>query len=142
MDKETQNIKEKIEEGRFEHGFASAISCTKEENLEYNKMLKEGQKLPYGVYPYTDFDGDMTGEYYTVRNADISENEKMEYLAYKKISILTTIRNCVIALLALVFVLLIVSLVILLKTSSIYNDIEEVKDGVSKFSYDIGRLFR
>ena len=136
------NIKDEIAEGRSKHGFVKVIPCSHKENEQYEKMVEAGEKLPDGVKPYTYYDGSATGEYFTVHKEEITDSEKMEYLAYKQLSMMATIRNLIIGLLVLGFILLIVSFSILSKTNVIFDYVESVKEAVSDFTYDLNSFFR
>lgn len=57
--------------------------------------MKEGKTLPKDVFSYTYQTGETsTTDFYTVYEADLSEAEIAEYLTYKKLSLLITIKNC------------------------------------------------
>lgn len=141
MDSEDKRIKDEIEEYKLECGFIKIIPCSNKENKEYEKIAEEGRAFPENVKPYTYYDGTRSGEYYKVHEENLSFDERLEYLAYKKLSLLQTIRNCVIALLIIGIVLVIVSFSILFKVDKILNYVESVEDAVNEFSYDLTRFF-
>ena len=138
MDEETKNIKEEILEGRIKHGFVKVNPCSSAENKEYRKLLKEEGELPENIRP----DEYVDGIFYKISDQELSDAEKMEHLAYKQLSMMATIRNLIIGLLVLGFILLIVSFSILSKTNVIFDYVESVKKAVSDFTYDLNSFFR
>lgn len=83
---------------RIGYGVAEKTYCTQEENNEYYKILKEGGTLPEGVYQtaYNDEGSVASTEFYTVKEIELTESERMEYLTYKQLDLLRTIKNCVV----------------------------------------------
>lgn len=58
--------------------------------------MKNGGVLPEGVYAYVYDDGETsTTEFYTIYETDLTESEISEYLTYKKLSLIKTIKNCI-----------------------------------------------
>ena len=94
MAKQIIDMKEQLQENRFAYGLLQKKPCSKQENKEYSKTLKEGGSLPEGVFAYVYDNGDQTQEFYTVYEPDLTEAEKAEYLTYKKLNYLKTIKNC------------------------------------------------
>ena len=81
---------------KFEFDLLQKIPCSKQENKEYQKLLKEGNNLPEGVFAYVYDSGETsTAEFYTVYESDLTESEITEYLTYKKISLIKAIKNCI-----------------------------------------------
>ncbi len=105
MPKEKIDLREKLQSYKFEFDLLQKIPCSKQENKEYRKLLKEGGVLPDGVFAYVYNDGDTsTGEFYTIYKADLTEEEIAEYLTYKKLSLLKTIKNCAVFFTALTII--------------------------------------
>lgn len=96
MAREKIDLRNKLRSYKFEFDLLQKIPCSKQENNEYQKLLKTGGSLPEGVFAYVYDDGEAsTTEFYTIYETDLSEQEIMEYLTYKKLSLLKTIKNCV-----------------------------------------------
>lgn len=58
--------------------------------------MKDGGVLPKGVFAYVYDSGETsTTEFYTVYETDLTESEVKEYLTYKKLSLIKTIKNCI-----------------------------------------------
>ena len=96
MAKEKINLRDELRAYKFEFDLLQRIPCSKQENKEYQKNLKGGGVLPEGVFPYVYENGDTSeAEFYTVYEADLTNSEIMEYLTYKKLSYIRTIKGCV-----------------------------------------------
>ncbi len=89
MAKEKINLRNKLRSHKFEFDLLQKIPCSKQENKEYQFLLENGRKLPEGVYPY-----DYGTEFYTIYEPDLTESEIREYLTYKQLSLIRTIKNC------------------------------------------------
>ncbi len=107
------NLRDKLRAHKFEFNLLQKIPCSEQENKEYKKLLKEGGTLPKGVYAYEYEDETSTGEFYTVYEAELTEAEIKEYLTYKQLSYIRTIKNCVLFLTVLVIIKIIVYLFLL-----------------------------
>lgn len=95
MAKERINLRDELRYHKFEFGLLQKIPCSKQENKEYEKLLKNGGTLPAGVYPY-EYEGTAsTSDFYTVYETDLTDAEIQEYLTYKQLSLIRTIKNCV-----------------------------------------------
>ena len=94
MKKGKFNLKEAVKAYKFDLDLLQKIPCSDKENKEYRKVLQEGGKLPSGVYPYTNEKGKASAkEFYAVYEPDLTEAEIEEYLKYKQLSILNTIKE-------------------------------------------------
>lgn len=87
---EAKNIREKLLEYKYSFDLLQKIPCSSEENKQYEKLLEDGKALPEGVFAYEY----STSAFYTVYEADLSQEEINEYLTYKKLGFLRTIKNC------------------------------------------------
>ena len=97
MAKEKINLREELRYHKFEFDLLQKIPCTKQENKVYQQILKRGGTLPDGVFAYVYDSGETSQtEFYTVYEADLSEAEIREYLAYKQLSLIRTIKNCIV----------------------------------------------
>ena len=96
MAKEKINLRKHLRAHKFEFDLLQKIPCTKQENKEYQKLLKDGGTLPEGVYAYVNDIGETSAtEFYTIYETDLTESEIREYLTYKQLSLIRTIKNCV-----------------------------------------------
>ena len=95
MASEKINLRDELRSYKFEFDLLQKIPCSKEDNKAYKKLLKEGGQLPDGVYAYKYESGTSTEEFYTIYETDLTEQEITEYLTYIKLSLLRTIKNCV-----------------------------------------------
>lgn len=83
-----KNLREELNSMREEIGLIHREYCTRDENKEYRKLLKQGGTLPAGVHQKWE------DEYYRISKPDLNQNEIDEYLRYKEIALLKTIKNC------------------------------------------------
>ena len=90
------DLNEKLTEYRYEYDLLQKIPFSKAENKVYKALLKAGQPLPEGVYRYKNVDGNELDQFYTIYAAAMDDKQVMEYLTYKKLDMLRTIKNCVV----------------------------------------------
>lgn len=111
---EIKNLRDELRTYRFEFDLIQKIPCSKQENKEYQKLLKENGVLPDGVYAYVN-DGGVasTTQFYTVYETDLTESEITEYLTYKKLKLISTIKNCIIFFTVLTILVILVYLFII-----------------------------
>lgn len=96
MAKDIIDMRKELRARRFEFDLLQKIPCTRQENKEYQQLLKDGGTLPEGVYAYV-YDGvASTTEFYTLYEADFTESELREYLTYEQIGLIKTIKSCVV----------------------------------------------
>ncbi len=97
---QNKKIKEELDEYRLKYELYDQILCTKEENEEYKDLLEQGKNLPEDVYPIDSYwsilKNGSNSEFLRLVCQDLTHEEIMEYLQYKKLDMLTTIRNCVV----------------------------------------------
>lgn len=75
----------------YQFGLLKKVPCTKEENKVYTALLEAKEPLPPGV-----FREEYDNVFYTVQGVDLSEEERAEYLACKKLSLLQSIKRAVV----------------------------------------------
>ena len=111
MAKEKINLRNELRLYKFDFDLLQKIPCSKKDNKKYEKLLKDSGVLPEGVFAYGYETGDAsTTEFYTVYEADLTEAEIVEYLIYKKLSMLRTIQNCILALTVSSIIYMVVSI--------------------------------
>lgn len=111
MAKEKINLREELRLYKFDFDLLQKIPCSKQENKKYQKLLKDGGILPEGVFAYVDDSGAAsTTEFYTIYETDLNESEISEYLTYKKLSMLRTIKNCMLVLTVSSIICMVVSI--------------------------------
>ena len=118
MAKEKINLREELRSYKFEFDLLQKIPCSKQENKEYERLLNEGGSLPEGVYAYVWENGETsTTNFYTIYEPDLTESEIREYLTYKKLSLIKTIKNCVLFFTVLTIIGMVAYLLIMLSIS-------------------------
>ena len=91
------DVKEKLRSYKFKLDLLQKIPCSKEENKEFERLLKDGGVLPDGVFAYEDLDGEPSKtEFYTIYEPDLTDAEIAEYLSCKQVEMIRTIKNCVV----------------------------------------------
>ena len=96
MKKQQVDLKEAIRSYQYEFNLLQDVACTKKENAEYAELVKAGEELPEGVHAYVDPDGEVSDKvFYRVCAADLTEGERNEYFALTRLSLLKTIKKCV-----------------------------------------------
>lgn len=117
MAKPIIDLRSKLRSYKFDFNLLQPISCSTEDNKAYKKLLKDGQPLPDGVYGYKMQNNEESVEFYTVYETDLTEQEITEYLTYKKLKLLNTIKNCVVFFTVLIITTIIISLILLFKNT-------------------------
>ena len=121
MAKEKINLRDELRAHKFEFNLLQRIPCSKQDNKEYAKILKEGGTLPEGVYAYVYDDGEIsTNEFYTIYETDLTEAEIQEYLTYKQLSLIRTIKNCVVFFTVLTIIGMVVSFLIMMNAYGLF----------------------
>ncbi len=90
------NLKEELDSYRIDFNIWEKIPCTKQESQKYKKILAEGGTLPKWIYREEYEEGLSTEEFFNIHKSNLSEEEIKEYLMYKKLSMIRTIKNCVV----------------------------------------------
>ena len=115
MAKEKIDLRKELRYHKFEFNLLQKLPCTRKENKAYQQLLKSGGNLPEDVFPYIYENGETsTTEFYTVYEPDLTEAEIAEYLTYKKLSLLKTIKNCAVFFTALTVISIILYFLIML----------------------------
>lgn len=110
MAKEKKDLRAELVNYKYDFDILQKIPCTQDENKAYTKLVKEGKPLPKNVYPFGNDAGTPSdSEFYKLYASDLSDAELAEYLTYKKLSMLKTIKNC----LLFFTILTIISMIIL-----------------------------
>ncbi len=110
MAKKSINLRDELHSYKFAFDLLQRIPCSKEENKEYKAILKNGGSLPEGVFPYVYEGGEEpNGEFYTIYETDLTQAELDEYIAYKQLYMIRTIKNCVVFFTVLAVISLIIA---------------------------------
>ena len=116
MAKEKMDLRNELQQLRFDMNFLQKIDCSKEESKTYKKKLKNGESLPDGVYQYRDSTtGEFIDSFYTVWDPELTDAEKQEYIQYQKLLHIKTIKNCVLFFTVLTIISLVATVILLLK---------------------------
>ena len=90
------DLKKEFVQLRYEFGVLEQNDCTEEQNAQYRQLAKENKPLPARVYCKN---SDPTYEYsqfYAVSEMDLTPEQLNEYLQYKQLKTLTSIKKCMV----------------------------------------------
>ena len=89
-------LTKELEQLKYELGILQEVDCSYEENVKYRKLLQENEPLPNGILR-RDSDGSVEyASFYKVERTALPKDELAEYLQYKQLKSLITIKNCVV----------------------------------------------
>lgn len=110
------NLKNELEKYRIKHGLISKKPCTSKECSEYEKILAQGGTLPKDIFKETSIRYDDSEEYmfYHISETQLTESEIMEYLAYKKLDMIETIKKCIVFFTVIVIIDLVANFIMLM----------------------------
>ena len=112
MAKNKVDLKAELRNLYFETLFLQKIDCSKEDNKKYKQLLKNNEPLPNGVYEYkSDVNpNEGTGAFYTIYQPKLTQEEKLEYIAFKQLKMITIIKNCIVFFTVLTVISIIITL--------------------------------
>ena len=112
MSKENLTLRDELNLYKCEFGLTEKIPCSKADNEKFMELVSNGGQLPQSVYRYKDVDtGQFLNEFYIMKDVDLTQNELEEYLTYKKLKLLNTIKNCVLFFTVLTIITLVISFI-------------------------------
>ena len=118
MAKKRLTPREEIDAYKTEFNLLVKVPCTQEENEMFVQLLRNGGDLPSGVYAYginSEYEENIrqwASKFYTLRETDLSESEIREYLTFKQLNLLDTIKKCIVFFTVLTIIELIALLLI------------------------------
>ena len=92
MATEIKDIREEITQNKIDLGFYQIKPCSYDENQQLKELKNQGKPLPENINEYN---SEYAGEFYTVHKPNLSEKEMQDYIAFKHLRLLKTIKNCV-----------------------------------------------
>lgn len=116
MAKKITNIKEVLNDLYFDALLLQKIDCSREDNKKYKQMLKNGEALPNGVFEYKGGidETEGLGTFYTIYKPDLTQEEKLEYILFKQMSMISTIKSCVVFFTAITVISMIITFFMLI----------------------------
>lgn len=114
MAKNKVDLKKELRNFYLEALLLQKIDCSNEENKKYSQMKKNNEPLPSGVYEYEMENGLGTGTFYTEYKQDLTQEEKLEYIAFKQLKMINTIKNCTVFFTVLTVVSLLITFFVLM----------------------------
>jgi hypothetical protein len=96
--KEGQYMKlaKELEQLKYELGILQEVDCSDEENEKYRKLLQKNEPLPNGILHRNPDSSTEYASFYKVEKTVLSKDELSNYIQYKQLKTLTTIKNCVV----------------------------------------------
>ena len=111
-------LAKELEQLKYELGVLQGVDCSYEENKKYRELLQENKPLPNGILR-RDPDGSVEyASFYKVERTALSKDELSEYLQYKQLKSIITIKNCVVFFTVLTVISLTLSLILALSMFS------------------------
>ena len=89
-------LTEELEKLKYDLGILKEVNCPTEETKAFRKLLEEGKPLPEGVLQHNADDEPEYATFYRVEKTDLSPEELSQYIEYKRLKSLITIKNCVV----------------------------------------------
>nr|MCR4693067.1 hypothetical protein [Bacillota bacterium] len=98
------DLREELRSLYFDALLLQKIDCSREDNEKYRQLLKNNEPLPNGVYEYkiSGVDeykmpaGEGSGTFYTIYQPELTQEEKLEYITFKQLKMISTIKSCVV----------------------------------------------
>lgn len=112
--KNAVDLRKQLNSYKYEFDLLQKVECPKEESKRYLQMVKNGEPLPEGVYRYVYENGEQADIFYTIYKPDLTDAEIAEYLSYKQLGYIKTIKNCVLFFTIIAIISLTVSLLAVL----------------------------
>lgn len=97
MDRQIVDLKKQLRSYQFKVGVLQYIPCSEKENREYAKLLADNEPLPAGIRPIVYGNAEVsTTQFCTLVEPQLTPEETEEYLTYKKLMYLRSIKNCMV----------------------------------------------
>lgn len=104
-----RRIKRELDNYRLKYDLYEKDLCSQKESDEYKDLLKQGKSLPDDIYHDDDWRNACDSEFFRLVRSDLTQEDIMEYLTYKKLDMLKTIKNCIVFFTVLAVIALILS---------------------------------
>ena len=93
---EAAGLRTKLEVLKYQLGILQEVNCSNQENQKYRKMLQENKPLPNGILCRTSDGSVEYASFYKVERTALSKDELAEYLQYKQLKSIITIKKCMV----------------------------------------------
>ena len=91
------NLKEELKSMKLKFGIYTEQEILSESAKEpYIKLLKEGKPMPWDIRCKENDYEPESSDFFRITKTDMTEEEIAEYLRYKELKMLRTIKNCVV----------------------------------------------
>ena len=89
-------LTKELTELKYQLGILESTDCTESESEQYRKLLIEGSPLPKGVYVKDPEIDKKWADFHIVTETKLSKEALNDYIQYKQLSTLLTIKKCVV----------------------------------------------
>ena len=107
-----------LERLKYELGILQEVDCSYEENEKYRNLLQKNEPLPNGILRRNPGGSVEYASFYKVERTALSKDELAEYLQYKQLESIITIKKCVVFFTVLTVISLVCSLILALSMFS------------------------
>ena len=110
-------LTEELAQLKRELGIMQEVDCSEEENQEYLKLRRDNKPLPNGVLTRHRNGSIDALEFYRLQETSLAKEELFEYIQYKQLRTLITIKKCVVFFTVLTIISLIFGILTVLNFS-------------------------
>ena len=111
-------LTKELEQLKYELGILKEVGCSDSETEEYRKLLSQDMPLPDGILR-RDPEGSIEyASFYKIERTALSKDELIEYMQYKQLKSIITIKKCVVFFTVLAVISLICGLILALSMFS------------------------
>ena len=115
-------VKDELKIYKCDFGLAEKIPCSDEQNQTFMQILASGGQLPPNVHRYKNPDtGELYNEFYFFNECDLTESELQEFLTYKKLKLINTIKNCAVFFTVLTIISLVITFIFGTQIAKFFN---------------------
>ena len=89
-------LEKELEQLKYDLGILEKDDCYGKEDEEYRALLAQGKPLPDGVIRTNPDSSPEYAAFHRIKKTSLSASELSDYIQYKQLRTLMTIKNCVV----------------------------------------------